>query len=500
MAGFGGSGASFGGGFASGLAQVLSQKRNRDEVVKQRQIDNTWKSMQFLIDSGQVSDVADLQPHMDTLTNLGAFGDVKKQKKGQPAPQDHVVTMLGHVLGSNQGVQPPGASVQATPQPEVTGPDDAGQVQPNTSLPSQPLAIPQTGSQIPTHRTLGGIPLLSPDEAIQQKIGREGAATMARVRLAKDKIFPALQAVDKDATLDDALAYAFGQRPQSQLYGQRPQSVAGEIVGPDGSATPGFAVFQHGQYLDPDTGKPLENFRPRTTTGSMNLGADRESIARELYHKRAADLDPTEMADVNQKVMARAAEKAGGTTTARAEAASKAPLSTQARLGTTIDLQKEWTDLQKPVKETTRQLGIMETGLKRFKEGDKNGGSQAVLVTFQKILDPNSVVRESEYDRSPQGLGLKQRMEGYLERLRSGGAGVPAEELEGMVETARQFASQMNTYNELERDRITKTAGDAGINPDRVFGVVKAVEDKANKSAAPTAKKDKNGNWILQVP
>jgi len=68
-----------------------------------------------------------------------------------------------------------------------------------------------------------------------------------------------------------------------------------------------------------------------------------------------------------------------------------------------------------------------------------NAASQAILVTFQKILDPDSVVRESEYARSAEGQSLRHQIAGKYEQLIQGGAGVPIEELEGFVDLAQQW-------------------------------------------------------------
>lgn len=134
-------------------------------------------------------------------------------------------------------------------------------------------------------------------------------------------------------------------------------------------------------------------------------------------------------------------------------------------------LAKTWNDANTSGREMRRQLGLMETGLKRFREGDKNGGSQAVLITFQKILDPTSVVRESEYARSAAGMSMLARMEGYMERLRSGGAGVPDSELAAMVETARQMLAGMQGHATTQRSRIEAQAKKHNIDPVLIFGV-----------------------------
>lgn len=137
-------------------------------------------------------------------------------------------------------------------------------------------------------------------------------------------------------------------------------------------------------------------------------------------------------------------------------------------------LAKAWNDANASGREMRRQLGLMETGLRRFREGDKNGGSQAVLVTFQKILDPTSVVRESEYARSAQGISMLGRIQGYIERLEAGGAGVPDAELAGMVETARQMLAEMSDYTSNQRSRIEAAARKYEIDPILIFGAESA--------------------------
>jgi hypothetical protein len=170
-----------------------------------------------------------------------------------------------------------------------------------------------------------------------------------------------------------------------------------------------------------------------------------------------------------------AGARAAAVTTARAGAAANVPLTTQQRFQATTGLIDDWRRAEAPVREMQRQHQLMTTGLDRFRQGDKIGGSQAVLITFQKILDPTSVVRESEYARSAQGLGLMQRIEGMYERLKAGGAGVPEAELAGMVETARQFIQGMEGWNAAERQRIGTLATDYGVEPSRIFGGAQGV-------------------------
>jgi hypothetical protein len=318
---------------------------------------------------------------------------------------------------------------------------------------------------------LRGLPFGIPLEE-EQKREREAALQKLQVVVDFRRRLLKQQGVDPaSAEYKDFVRY--GSREPS---GVAAQSIAGEL--PDG--TPAFGIFDriNEQYLDPATREPIEGFRPRTTTGSQSLGVYAERAARELGYPTAnAAAQAGEMEAVNQRASEIAGEQAGATTTGRGEAAAEVPLSTAQRFQATTDLAAEWTKIEAPRREMERQLLLMNTGLERFREGDKTGGSQAVLVTFQKILDPDSVVRVSEYQRSAEGLSLWQRMEGYRDRLLEGGAGVPEAELALMVGTAQAFVDGMATWNDLERDRIRGTAEEFGIDPERVFGVADAATD-----------------------
>jgi hypothetical protein len=149
-------------------------------------------------------------------------------------------------------------------------------------------------------------------------------------------------------------------------------------------------------------------------------------------------------------------------------------------------LTSQWDKRKQSAIELERQFNIMQTGLDRFEE-DPNGASQAVLVTFQKILDPNSVVRESEYARSPQGLSLLQRIQGWVENKQVGGAGVPKEALAEMVETARQFIANADQTKTLQgiRGRIQRHADKYNIDPMLIFDDLPQDADAQGQAGLP---------------
>jgi hypothetical protein len=243
----------------------------------------------------------------------------------------------------------------------------------------------------------------------------------------------------------------------------------GNIV-PDPDSPTGFS---QDLYLrsDPTKRQRIPAQDPTKSTTRF-FGQDLESISREpaFGGKPYAAQDPATQARINAEKQTRETQQAGATTTARGQANADVPLTTQQRYQAINGMQDDWRKVEAPHREIQRQYALMQTGLQRFNQGDKIGGSQAVLVTFQKILDPTSVVRESEYARTPEGLGLLERMRGSLERLTSGGAGVPAAELAAMVETARQVVQGMTTWNAAERQRIEATAQQFKIDPALITG------------------------------
>jgi hypothetical protein len=160
------------------------------------------------------------------------------------------------------------------------------------------------------------------------------------------------------------------------------------------------------------------------------------------------------------------AEKLGvpfGTTKRQAIALGISPnvvLSTEERMNQETKLAKDFLAQVKDDEQALKQLSIIETAgdlLNDSLEGGKlNPISQAILVTYQKVLDPDSVVRTSEYDRSPEGQPLIDKIEGKFKAIFEGGPGVLKENLKGFVEVSQDLAKSYKAYL-LDAARFTKT-------------------------------------------
>lgn len=144
------------------------------------------------------------------------------------------------------------------------------------------------------------------------------------------------------------------------------------------------------------------------------------------------------------------AEKLGvayGTTVGQAKSMGimpKSELDTQKKVDLELKIGQHFDTITKEARASARNINIIDEGYKQALAATENGKSlnapsQAVLVTFQKMLDPTSVVRESEYARSAEGLSLINRIIGKYEKLARGGAGVTVQDLKEFAEMSKKL-------------------------------------------------------------
>lgn len=89
----------------------------------------------------------------------------------------------------------------------------------------------------------------------------------------------------------------------------------------------------------------------------------------------------------------------------------------------------------------------------------KNVGDQALITLYNKILDPLSVVRESEYARTPEGQALLNRIQGFVEKVKAGGSGLTDQD---RIEIARAAKVLINNSGELYNSKIGEYENLAG--------------------------------------
>ena len=163
----------------------------------------------------------------------------------------------------------------------------------------------------------------------------------------------------------------------------------------------------------------------------------------------------------------------------RAQRTGTREVTPTAALAATRSLRNDFLKETGAATEVNRQLGLMEESLAAVKGGSLPAGSQGILVTFQKILDPTSVVRESEYARSAQGLSLMGRLQGKWQTIQQGGAGVTVKDLEDYVELARQFAERQKQFANSTKVQIDGIADEYGLKKELITRDIETPEQGA---------------------
>ena len=145
------------------------------------------------------------------------------------------------------------------------------------------------------------------------------------------------------------------------------------------------------------------------------------------------------------------------------------------------------------------QIRSMDSLLKRAKDGNiqnKVSLDQGLITLFNKLTDPQSVVRESEYARTPQNLPLANRFNGALEKLQKGGAGLTNSDREALVwgakvigdERGKTYTDTLNSYKDL--------ADQYDISPDLVIRGMAEHKPYMQNEEAPVSKQYAIGDII----
>jgi hypothetical protein len=136
-----------------------------------------------------------------------------------------------------------------------------------------------------------------------------------------------------------------------------------------------------------------------------------------------------------------------------------------------MDMRKEFTRL--PEVKSHVEISSQVQRLEKAMEENQRGGSkvavdQALITILNKMLDPSSVVRESEYARTPGDLAFLNRMRGKIQKLKTGGAGLVDEDRAAIADMARQFFTVSQGMYDEQANYYGGLAERYGYNPENV--------------------------------
>ena len=100
--------------------------------------------------------------------------------------------------------------------------------------------------------------------------------------------------------------------------------------------------------------------------------------------------------------------------------------------------------------------------------GLANFVDQALVVVFNKILDPGSVVRESEFARTPEGLAYLDRLEAWKNRIMKGGL-LEDDSRRAAMDIATRFITSSKDQYDRTADFYEKIAAKSGLDIENII-------------------------------
>ena len=131
-------------------------------------------------------------------------------------------------------------------------------------------------------------------------------------------------------------------------------------------------------------------------------------------------------------------------------------------------LRKEYDKAVSDAQETIDWVNKMEEAYNQI-DTNKNAASQAIVIAYNKILDPWSVVREWEYARTAEGQSLLNQIQAKLEKLSKWWAGLTKKELKSLVDVAKKFSENAVKVQKQAADRTKVSIEKYWLTPEAVL-------------------------------
>lgn len=172
-------------------------------------------------------------------------------------------------------------------------------------------------------------------------------------------------------------------------------------------------------------------------------------------------------------------------------------LSNNEKITESNNLRKEFDSAQ--IKDDFETIKRSERGMEqaiRLSESpnvqSRVASDQALAVLFQKMLDPDSVVRESEYARTPEGIAAINQLTALPEKILKGGLKLESTDRQALKEMAEKLLAEAKISMNEHIDRFSQIADESGLNKKIIFGNIKKF-DVGDKSLSVGGIVDRGG-------
>ena len=117
------------------------------------------------------------------------------------------------------------------------------------------------------------------------------------------------------------------------------------------------------------------------------------------------------------------------------------------------------------------ELGTTYQNIKSSSEAKNGPGDIALITGFQKMLDPGSVVRETEFATGRDTAGLYQRLLNESQKLQSGQLfALDSKQRQEYVNLAKQYLDSAQKKAGEDKKALGVVVKNYSLNPDNVFG------------------------------
>ena len=300
----------------------------------------------------------------------------------------------------------------------------------------------------------------------------------------------ALEALDRNdvlgaqANVNSALAMADPDRFQKQVEARIKASTAPSVISEAASKAEQAVTEAQTKVADLRIklqNEPIEAER-LIIKRDLELAQANEAKVKEKYaeqitladlKKKAADLGLTNA----QTGSALAQTKKLGVETKKAALELSALEATGG-----VDPEKKFTQEEKIRKEYQArtkvygELGTIFSNLKSSADSETGPGDIALITGFMKMLDPGSVVRETEFATARDTAGLYARLLNTSQKLQSGQLfEIGSKQRKEYVDLARQYLNSAEKKAEQEKKDLAIVVKNYKLNPENVFGASRNV-------------------------
>lgn len=504
-------------GMTSSFAEYLTDERKRSREVEDRQMSEQMEMIKALIDSPNVNPAILGKALTDLTAFSAAKGGKRKQKKGNEGFLGASELPVSQLLqGLSQGMIPIQGRTTSTvqtpkemglmgnvpmPQPQLMGFDG------KAILSEPPIPVPPEPYQGPGD--MQGI--LSAARDVQQYgVGGQKPLPMEQQPLFRDPMEMAREKASMQSLMKEVEADAELKRKieQIKIYIKNPQEqeqaiqnairVAAGIMpkvqgAPQrftytdpatGVTSSGLASIYNGRLIDMATGQP-------PPPGFEWFQTDRYPSMDQMV----ADAMATGDTALAQQIMAGYRQMhpgSSGSMLNQFRDPKTGMLPSQAMQGEN-QISTQYTATRAPITQMEQSVGAINGAMATLndriakkQEVTRGPASFTIITMFNRVIDPTSVVREGEFDRSIQGQALLNRFRGFADRMSVGGAGITIEELQEYAAIANQIMG--NGRTRYIRERLVpfyNRVRSYGLAPENVFSPedIKAVQGVGGVSA-----------------